>query len=289
VQNEGYSIQDTTGLIRRRVRLVSIIFLLISLLGVVTAYSLQNLYRSSGTIVIERAEVSERFLPGTYRNPNREQRIARINDEVMTRDNLAEIIEKRSLYQEERNGAPATSVVSVLRQNFQLELLFAQDDPRNKFAGEVLGFEVSFYHPNPAIARGVARDIVELFLVGNRTRRQDAYNETAAALIREDNSLSILRQRKLPGNALIDIRRCKGHSIVVRPTLRTHSGEQTRFIPADDLSGEVAGRLVPTIHCPTDDSSRHRGEDCVRSTGPREVCQAERTRRGGEVLLMSSV
>jgi len=189
VQNEGYNIQDVTGLFRRRARLVGMIFLVISMLGIVVAYSLQNLYRSSGAIVIERPEVSERFLPGTFQNPDREQRIARINEEVMTRDNLAEIIEKHNLYPEERAGRAATSVVTELRQNFELELTLAQDDPRNKYPGEVQGFEISFYHPDPSVARSVARDIVDLFLEGNRARRQVAYDETAAALTRESDTL----------------------------------------------------------------------------------------------------
>lgn len=189
VQSEGYNIQDVTGLFRRRARLVGMIFLTVAMLGIVIAYSLNNLYRSSGTIVIERPEVSERFLPGTFQNPDREQRIARINDEVMTRDNLAAIVEKHNLYPEERAGRPASSVVSELRQNFEIELTLAQDDPRNKYPGEVQGFELSFYHPDPSIARNVARDIVNLFLEGNRARRQVAYDETAAALTREADGL----------------------------------------------------------------------------------------------------
>ena len=181
--------QDVTGLFRRRASLVGIVFLATALLGIVISYSLENLYRSSGTIVIERPEVSERFLPGTFQNPDREQRIARINDEVMTRDNLATIVDKHDLYADERGTKPAASVVSNLRQNFELELVLAQDDPRNKYSGEVLGFRIAFYHTDPAVSRGVARDIVNLFLEGNRARRQEAYDETADALTREADSL----------------------------------------------------------------------------------------------------
>ena len=182
MQSEGYNLLDLRPLLRRRAKLAGLVFLTIAMLALVVSYSLQNLYRSSGTIVIERPEVSERFLPGTFQNPDREQRIARINDEVMTRDNLAEIVEQHDLYPEIRGDRSAASVVSELRRNVELDLLSAADDPRSRYSGEVTGFEISFFHANPATARNVARDVVDLFLSVNRLRRQAAYDETAAAL-----------------------------------------------------------------------------------------------------------
>jgi uncharacterized protein involved in exopolysaccharide biosynthesis len=145
----------------------------------------ETLYRSSGAIVIEKPEVADQFLPGTYQAPDREQRIARINDEVMTRENLATIIETHNLYSELRGSGGAGELVPELRDHFELDLLLAEDDPRKKYAGDVMGFIIAYYHPDAETARNVTRDIVELFLEGNRKRRQDAYLGTADALSRE--------------------------------------------------------------------------------------------------------
>ena len=189
MNNEGYSINDLTGLIRRRTSLVIITFLALALGSVVIAYSLENLYRSAATIVIEQPEVSDRFLPGTNFEIDREQRILRIYDEIMTRDNLAQIISDHDLYTELRsNGAPE-SVVYELRRNVELEFLLAQDDPRIRFAGDVTGFVLSYYHPDNVKARNVTQDIVDLFQLGNRQRRQVAYDDTTAALSREADNL----------------------------------------------------------------------------------------------------
>jgi uncharacterized protein involved in exopolysaccharide biosynthesis len=185
VQNTNYSLQDLAGLIRRRGYLVPTTILTVILLSLVIAYSIPSLYRSAGTIVIEKPEVSDKFLPGTYQISDREQRIARINDEVMTRDNLAKIVEKHNLYPEERGEGPATSVVSLLRRNVELELILGQDDPRNRNAGDVSGFQIAYFHSEPTLAKNVARDIVDLFLEVNKQRRQAAYLETAEALERE--------------------------------------------------------------------------------------------------------
>ena len=100
MQDEGYSVGEVARLLKRRNRLIGWTFLVLSVASVVIAYSLETLYSSSGSIVIEQPEVADQFLPGTYQAPDREQRISRINDEVMTRDNLAAIIEKHTLFRD---------------------------------------------------------------------------------------------------------------------------------------------------------------------------------------------
>ena len=189
MQDEGYSVGEVAGLIRRRRRIISRTFVILILLSVVIAYSFETLYRSSGSIVIEQPEVAGQFIPGTYQTPNREQRIARINDEVMTTDNLAKVVEKHNLYADLRQGRPARSMVSKLRENFELDLILAADDLRKRFSGEATGFALSYYHPEPETARDVARTIVDLFLERNLQRRQDAYVNTEAALTRESVGL----------------------------------------------------------------------------------------------------
>ena len=189
MNNDGYSTTELTGLIRRRARIVVLTFLMFCLGSIVIAYSLQNLYRSTASIVIEQPEVSDRFLPGTQQQVDREQRILRIYDEVMTRDNLAQIISDHDLYTELRTNNAPESVVYELRSNVELEFLLAQDDPRIRYAGDVTGFVLSYYHTNNVKARDVARDIVDLFQTGNRQRRQVAYDDTTAALSREADNL----------------------------------------------------------------------------------------------------
>ncbi|NIP25962.1 MAG: hypothetical protein GWN81_15310, partial [Phycisphaerae bacterium] len=76
-----------------------------------------------------------------------------------------------------------------MRNNVELEFLLAQDDPRIRYAGDVTGFMLSYYHSDNVKARDVARDLVELFQTSNRQRRQIAYDDTTAALSREADNL----------------------------------------------------------------------------------------------------
>lgn len=188
---DGYSLHDFIGLLRRRGRSILAVFVVLALLTVVITYSIGDLYRSTGTIIIENPEVSQSFLPGTYQSPDHEQRIARINDGVMTHENLKAIIEKHDLYRAERENDSASSVVGILRRHVELDLMLSEDDPRTRDDGEVIGFKVSVYHPEPEVARAVAQDIVDLYQSVNKRRRQEAYLETAAALSREAQDLSL--------------------------------------------------------------------------------------------------
>jgi len=192
MDNEGFGLQDLAGLVRRRAVLVGLTFLSIVLSAFIVAYSLEGLYKSSGVIIIEQREVSEKFLPGTFRDSNQEQRIERIYDEVMTRVNLAKIVEKHDLYAIDRGDGPPGSVVSELRKNFEMDFRLSSDDPRDRGSGHITGLVLSYFHPDPETARNVTRDIVNLFQERNRERRQTAYIETAAAL--EDES-GILRNQ----------------------------------------------------------------------------------------------
>jgi len=189
MQEETYTLQDVSGLFKRRGKLIGLTGLTIILLSLVIAYSLENSYRSSGVIVIERPEISENFIRETILNSDREQRIARINDEVMTRNNLSEIVQRHNLYPHLRQTGVPETAIPELRENFELELFYAEADPRNKNLGEVNGFRLSYYHPDPVTARDVSRDIVNLFQEGNRQRRQQAYQETAAALLKQADNL----------------------------------------------------------------------------------------------------
>jgi uncharacterized protein involved in exopolysaccharide biosynthesis len=189
MEDQGFSIQDLKGLLARRLHLVVATFLVLFLGSIVIAYSITSLYRSSGTIMIERPEVSTAFLPGTDQQTDQEQRVSRIFDAVMTRDNLATIVDRHALYTELRTDGEPASVVYELRSNFEMELMHAQDDPRMKYSGDVVGFQLSYYHPDPYVARDVTRDIIDLFAMSDRQRRQLAYLDTGAALAQEADNL----------------------------------------------------------------------------------------------------
>jgi uncharacterized protein involved in exopolysaccharide biosynthesis len=199
MQEQGYSLQDVTDLFRRRWRLMGGITLSTFLASAVTAYSLGNLYRATAEIDIQCPEITD--VPGVACGEfDRSQRVDRLNDRVMSRENLAALIEKHNLYPEERGDGPPTSVIREMRPNVKVELTLDEDDPRSRQPGEIMGFTVSYFYREPAATRDVTRELAALFVRESAQRSEAAVNSAEVVLQRQ---LETLRKRLQDQEALL--------------------------------------------------------------------------------------
>jgi len=73
---------------------VIVSFVLLFLIGLITAYTLPTMYRSSATMLVESQDLPENVVeaPGTGQI---EQRIAKIREQVLSRGDLISLIEQR--------------------------------------------------------------------------------------------------------------------------------------------------------------------------------------------------
>ena len=78
---------------------------LVFAIGLVTAYTLPTLYRSSATMLVESQDLPTEIVeaPGTGRI---EERIAKIREQVLSRGDLISLIEQNDLYPSERRSEP---------------------------------------------------------------------------------------------------------------------------------------------------------------------------------------
>jgi uncharacterized protein involved in exopolysaccharide biosynthesis len=185
MQTEGYTLQDVTSLLRRRWTLMGWVALLIVLAAAVIAFSLDTVYRGTALIVIECPEVPDPLIPGACGEVDRAQRIERLQDEVLERENIVPIIARYDLFADIRQGAPPEAAIGDFRRNVLIEPVYSQEDPRSKSLGEVVGFNLSFLYGVPETARDVARDLTELFVAAGARRRQAALGEASSVLERE--------------------------------------------------------------------------------------------------------
>lgn len=191
MRNEGYTLQDVTSLLRRRWKLMGAVCLAFVLTSAVVAWSLENVYQAGSLIAIECPEVPDPVIQSSCGEIDRAQRIQRIEDEVMTKENLASIVERYDLYREERAGGPPESGVGYLRSNVVIAPVYSEQDPRSKSLGEVVGFQLDFYGSEPETTRDVARDLTALFIEAGARRRQVALGEASGAMEREANRMRV--------------------------------------------------------------------------------------------------
>jgi uncharacterized protein involved in exopolysaccharide biosynthesis len=151
---------------------------LISLLSLLLALGLPAKYQSTATILIEQQDIPRDLVKSTVTGFAAEQ-IQVITQRVMTAENISRVVEEYNLYGED--GQPTrllqNDVVDRFNDDVDLDLESADViDPRSGRPIEAtIAFTLSFDSPDPATAKGVVSELVDMYLNENlRTRSQQA-------------------------------------------------------------------------------------------------------------------
>lgn len=157
-------------LLVRRWRIIVWTTIICLAIAIVMAYRPDPIYRSSGTILSERPEISSELVTSTVEGLF-EQRLQIIRRRVITGDNLRPIIEKYGLYPE----IPESRRSSYMKDAFSME----QVDPITGEPSEGSdAFTLHFDYGDPDTARNVAEELLNLFLEDNRRRRTETAEDT---------------------------------------------------------------------------------------------------------------
>ena len=176
---------DYLGVVKRRGNLFFGIIAAVVLVGVAIAYRVPPQYQSTGVLLAEVPDISDKVVRSTVANFP-EERVRIVTQRVLTKENLLRIIEENKLYPE-LSAAPAEA-----RKAFRDHLDLSAEDPEilesimgtTKPAG-AMAFSVSFLDPSPTVARDVANDLVELYLKENHEARREQAAETTQFLAAE--------------------------------------------------------------------------------------------------------
>lgn len=164
------------------------------LIGIVaTSYVLMSsptLYKSTAVILVEEADVPKNLVQSTITSFV-DQRIQLITRKVMTRQNLAEIVETFDLYPEMRPNVPMRVVLDRFRKDLEMSSNSVEiSDPRSGRNREMtLTLNISFKSQDPELAQRVANEFATLFLNENVRSRTEGASEAASFLSGEAASL----------------------------------------------------------------------------------------------------
>ena len=150
--------------------------------GLVTAYSLPTLYRSTATMLVESQDLPTDIVqaPGTGEI---EQRIAKIREQVLSRGDLISLIEQNNLYESERRSNPMSYVVDKMRKATTVGALGGDIGGGSAPAkGNVIAINMSFDYPEPAKAQAVMQSYVTQFLRMDSDQIEDQANLTVRFL-----------------------------------------------------------------------------------------------------------
>lgn len=159
--------------------------------SLLVALFLPATYRSSATILIEEQEIPTELVRSTITS-YAAQRLQMINQRVMTRANLEKIIEKFSLYADERKKRPAEEIIEKMRDDLAFAPISAEViDPRTGQPSKAtIAFSLTYDGRNPVLVQKVASEITSLYLEENLKSRTQKTAETSDFLSEEARQMS---------------------------------------------------------------------------------------------------
>jgi uncharacterized protein involved in exopolysaccharide biosynthesis len=188
-EDDNRSFGDYLDALKRRRKPALLIALTLLLVGGVAIFVWPNAYTSTAVILIEDPDIPPGLVPSTVVTYASKQ-IQYINQRVMTRTNLANIIEKFNLFPKERKYLPTLLLVPDVEKHMNIDVIDAQQPAGGAAQGSsTIAFKLSFEHENPETARQVANELVSLYLAENVRSRTEKTAQTSQFMQEEVDRL----------------------------------------------------------------------------------------------------
>ena len=182
----GRSLGDYLGILRRRVRVMGIVFTALLAIAMVVAFALPAVYRSTATILIKEQEIPQEFVRSTVTS-FADERIQVISQQIMTRSTLLELVDRYGLYGKARQRETSEEILDRMRRDIKLSPISAEVTDRRTGSPvkATIAFSLSYESEVAASAQKIVNDLVTLYLNENVKNRQRKAAETTSFLDEE--------------------------------------------------------------------------------------------------------
>jgi succinoglycan biosynthesis transport protein ExoP len=158
------------NIVRRRKWAGLTVFVATLSLAVPFALFLPNVYRAAATVIVENGDEPVNFArPGM----ELETRLGTIQQEILSRARLQDLIARLNLYPTQRGKVPLDALVGRLRRDIQVELTGTDQGRKNPLiAGTTIGVKVSYVALDPQTAALVPNALASMYVDENTKMRQ---------------------------------------------------------------------------------------------------------------------
>ncbi len=167
---------------RRRKWLILISFASVFTLVAGLVMALPDLYRSSTTILVGQDDVSESLIKTNVPN-ELELRLGIIQQAVLSRGQLQDVIDKFDLYRDMREKSPPEAVITRLRKDIIIEQIASTKPQWGK--DTTYSVTISYQDWDPELAARVTNDLAARFLAENEKIRNSQAAKTTEFLRQE--------------------------------------------------------------------------------------------------------
>lgn len=179
-----HSLDDVIDMVRRRARFIAAAVFLGCVLSLAYALSQQHLYRSSEVIQVARPKIAGELASSTVEG-SAARRLQLIEQRLMTRDSILQIIDEFDLYADLPALKPSERV-DLLRRSVRIEGVAAAREGRGD-DGAVSVLTITAEMPTPQQAQQIAHEFARrTIMLSNETRLEQARETLAFFTARED-------------------------------------------------------------------------------------------------------
>lgn len=177
----AWLINHMPAILWQRRMYVIVPFIVVFLVGLITAFMLPTLYRSSATLLVESQDLSTDIVeaPGAGEI---EKRIAKIREQVLSRGDLISLIEQNDLYPSERRTKPMSYVVDKMRKATTVGALAGDIGQSGTSKESTIAITMSYDYPDPGKSQTVMQSYVTQFLRMDSDEVEDQANLTVRFL-----------------------------------------------------------------------------------------------------------
>lgn len=213
-------LHEIRGFFRRRKKAFIVSFSVVFFIGVFIALVLPPIYVSEAVISIEEQQIPEKFIQSAVTD-YAEERIEKISQEVLSRPNLIEIIEKFDLYSEEKDRKSKTELARMLHDDLELKKIEAQwqDKKGGRPIAAIVAFSLSYGGEDPVIVQQVTETLSKLYLEKDTKARgkriagttdflKSELNRLREEISKQENIIREFKQkhiRELPGDRVYNL------------------------------------------------------------------------------------
>lgn len=178
--------REVAAMLYRRRWWVMLTILAGALLAIAAIALPKPMYRSSATLLIDSQAIPTTLVASPLTSIANE-RIAKIRQQIMSRDSLTAIIQQHHLYAGERQVMPFDDVLNLMRGAIAVDLVGASEHEGGQ--GRTIAFTLSFTYEDPALAQAVTQTLTDMFLSADKRFRTEQASGAAAFLARRADEL----------------------------------------------------------------------------------------------------
>jgi polysaccharide chain length determinant protein (PEP-CTERM system associated) len=181
IHNGEISVADVKRILKRYGWVLLLTIVLGGAIGVLAAKVLPKKYTSQTLVLVDQPTVPIEYVrPVVTQDLN--QRLASMQEQILSKTRLQPIIEKFALYAQDRGRVHIEDLVERLRSSVTIKPLDAMPGTSNR---QLPGFFVDVTFDNPQLAQQICSEITSMFMEQNTRAREQQATRTTSFLSRQ--------------------------------------------------------------------------------------------------------